>query len=417
MSRTYDVVVWGSTGFTGKLACEYIGKNYPNLKWALAGRKKSALEDIKKSLNLKETVGIVVADLADTPSVLAMASSTTVLLSAAGPYAKIGTPIVQACVEAGTHYCDLAGEGPWIREMIDRYSADAEKKKLRIVNCCGFDCIPCDLGNQMIVDELQKKGATVKEVNFCAYDFKGSASGGTLHSMMNMFESCSFPALLALLNPYYLNPIPEGKKKPITPTTDRAILRKAKDKMVFSYDRINQCWTIPYIMQSVDTRLVNRSNALQGFKYGEKFVFTEGLRVPNVFYAVLSVFMMPIFLLFFLNPIGRSILRCVLPAPGQGPSQHLLDHGYMKMKLWGKGTDAAGQEVVVRGTVTALNGDPGYRQTGKMMAEAAICLALDQKKLPPLYGLLTPSSAMGAVLRERLNEKGVNFHVVPDGTK
>ena len=124
-SRTYDVVVWGSTGFTGRLSCEYISKNYPTLKWALAGRKRSALEEIRTSLGLGESVGIIVADLADTPSVLAMAKSTTVLLSAAGPYAKIGTPIVQACVEAGTHYCDLAGETPWIREMIDRYSADA----------------------------------------------------------------------------------------------------------------------------------------------------------------------------------------------------------------------------------------------------------------------------------------------------
>lgn len=125
MSRTYDVVIWGSTGFTGRLACEYIGKNYPNLKWALAGRKKSVLDEIKKSLGLKESVGVILADLADSPSIAAMASSTTVLLSTAGPYAKIGAPVLQACVEAGTHYCDLTGEIPWIREMIDRYSADA----------------------------------------------------------------------------------------------------------------------------------------------------------------------------------------------------------------------------------------------------------------------------------------------------
>lgn len=265
----------------------------------------------------------------------------------------------------------------------------------------------------MIVEELQKKNATVKEVRFCAYEVKGGASGGTLHSMMNMFATNSIPSLLALTNPYYLNPIPEGKKKPITPA-DKSVVSRARDKLVFDYDRINQCWNIPYIMQSVDTRLVNRSNALQGFKYGEKFVFTERLRVPHFGYAILSLFMMPIFLLLFMNPVGRAFLRLVLPAPGEGPSQELLDNGYMKMKLWGKGVDAAGKEVLVRGTVTALNGDPGYRQTGKMVAEAAICLALDQKKLPPLYGLLTPASAMGPVLRERLNERGVNFHVIPE---
>ena len=282
---------------------------------------------------------------------------------------------------------------------------------MRIVSCCGFDCIPCDLGNQLIVEELQKKGADVREVRFTAFEVKGSASGGTLHSMMNMFASTSFPALLALLNPYYLNPVPEGKTKPITPA-DKSVQYRARDKLVFDYDRINQCWGIPYIMQSVDTRLVNRSNALQNFKYGEKFVFTERLRVPHFGYALLSLFMMPVFLLFFMNPLGRAILHLVLPSPGEGPSQYLLDHGYMKMKLWGKGVDAAGKEVVVRGTVTAMNGDPGYRQTGKMMAESAICLALDQKKLPALYGMLTPASAMGAVLRERLNQKGVHFDIV-----
>lgn len=123
--RTYDIVIWGCTGFTGRLACEYVEKNYPNLKWAIAGRKKATLDEIVTSLKLKESVGVIVADIADSASILSMVSSTTVLLSTAGPFAKIGTPVVQACVEAGTHYCDITGEILWVREMIDRYSADA----------------------------------------------------------------------------------------------------------------------------------------------------------------------------------------------------------------------------------------------------------------------------------------------------
>ncbi len=214
----------------------------------------------------------------------------------------------------------------------------------------------------MITDELQKQGAAPQEVRFTAHDVKGGVSGGTAHSMMNMFASNSLSTLLSLLNPYFLNPRDERTQQPTPSTSDRALQRLAGDQALCDYDSVSRCWTVPYIMQAVDTRLVNRSNALLGWQYGPQFVFTERMRVPNVLVAVLVTLLTPIMSLFFLNPIGRATLRLVLPSPGQGPSQHLLDHGHMKMRLWGKGVHReSGKEVLVKGGVTALHGDPGYR--------------------------------------------------------
>eukprot|EP01034_Spumella_vulgaris_P022746 gene22746-28904_t len=338
-----------------------------------------------------------------------MTSQGTVLLSTAGPYAKIGTPVVDACVESNTHYCDLTGEAPWIRSVIDDHEIEAQARKLKIVNCCGFDCIPSDLGAQMIVEEIQKRGAVAHEVRFTAHDVDGGASGGTIYSMMNMFATNSFKTLKALSNPFFLNPRDKVTNRPVEPSTDPALLNTAQDKTVCDYDSQLKCWTIPYIMQAIDTRIVNRSNALSNFKYGPHFVFTERMKVPNALVAAVVTLAMPVMLLFFLNPLGRALLGLVLPTPGQGPSQHLLDHGYMKMRLWGKGVDRDGQTITVTGGVTALHGDPGYRQTAKMIAETAVSLALDRDTLPLTYGVLTPASALGGVLRERLNKRGVEF--------
>ncbi len=264
----------------------------------------------------------------------------------------------------------------------------------------------------MIVDALQKKGATnVREVRFTAFAVEGGASGGTIHSMLNMFASNTWTTLLALSNPYYLNPKDDATRNLVTPTTDRNQQNAASDKVMGDYDDILKCWNIPYIMQAIDTRIVNRSNALQNWKYGRQFLFTERMRVPNVILAIACVLVMPLLMTLFVTPFGRAFLKLFLPSPGQGPSQHLLDHGYMKMKLWGKGTDKDHKPVQVTGGVTALHGDPGYRQTAKMVAETAICLARDQNALPEVYGVLTPATAMGKVLRDRLAVRGIDFYV------
>jgi short subunit dehydrogenase-like uncharacterized protein len=179
----------------------------------------------------------------------------------------------------------------------------------------------------MIVEELQKKGAVAREVRFTAYDVEGGASGGTIYSMMNMFATNSLKTLQALSNPFFLNPRDKTSHQPVEPSTDPSLLSTAQDKTVCDYDAQLRCWTIPYIMQAIDTRIVNRSNALSGFRYGPQFVFTERMKVPNALVAVAATVAMPFMLLFFLNPVGRALLKLVLPSPGQGPSQHLLDHG------------------------------------------------------------------------------------------
>jgi short subunit dehydrogenase-like uncharacterized protein len=415
MSRKYDVILWGATGFTGRLAVKYLATNYPaeSLKWAISGRNISKLNEIKentaKSCNKNlDHVDVLIADINDKASLTALTSQTVVLLSTAGPFALVGSAVVDACVSSGTNYVDITGEVQWVRKMIDLHNGTAAAKKIKIISCCGFDCIPVDLGTQMVVDNLKAKNLTPIAVKSTVIKMIGGASGGTIYSMMNLFASLSARQLLELLNPFYLSPR-TGTNNSLDQPTNKETKRNAADKLFPVYDSALKEWTAPFLMQAVDTRIVNRSNALGGWQYGKDFIYSEGIVTPNVI-AAWGVSIFSSFLLMLLYfPFVRTIVKFFVPEPGSGPDVKFLEKGMFEMSIHGTGVDAAGNKQNVFGKVFAENGDAGYVQTAKMVCESAICLAKDQT--PPIYGHVTPSVGLGESLRQRLRSRGMDFSI------
>lgn len=291
--------------------------------------------------------------------------------------------------------------------MVDDFHDSASTKKVKIVHCCGFDCVPSDMGTFMMVDALRRQFLEPLEVRFLCWDVKGGASGGTIASVMNLFDN-SLGALLEMANPFYLAPRDPITKQPIQPR-DQKIISAATDNLVLGYDTVFKTWTMPWLMQGIDTRIVNRSNAVQGWLYGREFLYSERMRAPNPLVALLFTLMLPFGSLLCYLPFTRNILKRFLPQPGEGPDEQAMATGFMKIKLWGRGRDSAGKERVLRGGVTAVNGDPGYLQTAKMVSEAALCLLRDAEACPCNYGVLTPSAALGQPLIDRLRAKGIEF--------
>jgi len=242
-NRKFDVVVYGATGFTGSLVAEYFAKEYSatNLKWAIAGRSQSKLQSLKQKLNLGPNVDVLVADAADQKSLDAMAESTKVVLSTTGPFALYGTPLVDACVRSSTNYCDITGESQWIRGIIDGYHDQAAASKLKIVNCCGFDCIPSDLGVMMMVDAMKEQGLEPEEIRYVMKESLGGASGGTIASVMNIFDTASNSTLMQSASPYFLTPRDTTSGRP-TEATDEAVATQNKDTYSFLFDKEENCW-------------------------------------------------------------------------------------------------------------------------------------------------------------------------------
>lgn len=416
MSRKFDVVLWGATGFTGKLAAEYLSQHYNQrggqaLRWALAGRNQEKLETVRKSLENPDNVEIVVASIDDPESMKCMAARTKVIIATAGPFDKIGLPVVDACIASSTHYVDITGEATFIRKVIDKYHNEAVEKKLKIVPCCGFDCVPVDMGCFVMVEEMKRRNLAPAKLQTTLISMEGGASGGTINSIINMLDTCSIPQLLAMLNPYFLCPPKEGggNDEPCA-TTKYA----ASDRSLPYYDNLIKKWCSPFIMQAIDTRVINRSNALKGWQYGKNFVYTESMAVPNAFFAVISSFAIPLVgaLLYF--RVTRYILKLFLPDAGEGPSKDQREKGYFYFHMHGKGHHLqTGDEQTVCGTINAPHGDGGYKQTSRMVCEAGICLALskdDPSDSNALYGVLTPSTALGKPFLRRLEDSpGISF--------
>lgn len=233
---------------------------------------------------------------------------------------------------------------------------------MKIVNCCGFDCVPADLGTQMMVETMKEKKITPKGVVFLADDSKGSVSVGTLTSMLMLFERNSVPELLRMLSPFYLNPRDERSQKLITPKLSFFKLFKKMDSFMLGYDFHVKAWTAPYVMQAIDTRIVNRSNALSGWSYGESFVYFERMKAKNFLIAFLITVVMGFLNVLVLVPPVRMIMKMILPRLDRGPNQDFLDNGYFGMKMVGLGIDQqTGKDTKIFGSIFAEHGDPGYR--------------------------------------------------------
>ncbi|MFW2853013.1 saccharopine dehydrogenase family protein [Sphingomonas sp. TX0543] len=384
MAREFDVIVYGATGFTGRLVAEYLQQTYgaDGPKWAMAGRSLTKLEDVRTEMGVAADVPLLAANSDDPASLRAMAARATVVISTVGPYQLYGSDLVAACVETGTAYVDLCGEPGWMRRMIDAHDARAKETGARIVFSCGFDSIPFDLGVLTLQEgAINRFGKPAPRVKCRVRTMKGGFSGGTAASLKaTLAAAARDPSLLTLLaSPFALTP---GHSGPHQPTG-----------LIPEYDTTIAAWVAPFIMAPINTKNVHRTNLLLGQKYGGDFVYDEMIVAG-------------------LGDIGKAAAEALAkinplagdkgPKPGEGPSKEERDNGHYDILFIGLMPDGARIDAVVTG-----DRDPGYGSTSKMLAESALCLVQD---VAGAGGIWTPGALMGDALRKRLIAKaGMTF--------
>ena len=384
--KAFDLIVYGASGFTGRLVAEYLQQHYGNddsFKWAIAGRSQSKLESVRDKMALAEDTPIVVADTSDIDSLQAMVDQTRSVLTTVGPYQLYGSELVGACAKSGVDYVDLCGESVWMRDMIDAYENDAKASGARIVFSCGFDSIPSDLGVMKVQQIAQQKHGTPCHTVECRVrGMKGTFSGGTAASLGAAIKAAkSDPNVYKLaINPYSLNPGFEGVAQP--------------DGDTISYSEQLKSWQAPFIMAAINTRNVHRSNYLSGYAYGEDFKYSEmfltgdGDQGEQIAKAVAS---------------DRSLTSKDAPKPGEGPSKEERESGFFDILYIGHVDGQKPIVVTVKG-----DKDPGYGSTSKMISESALCLLKDAKDTPG--GIWTTAPAMGDKLLARLEANaGLSF--------
>ena len=392
--REYDIIIWGASGFTGRLVAEYLYKNYnsKDLKWAIAGRDNQKLISIRKTF-LNDEVPIVLADSFDETSLNKMTQRSNVICSTVGPYAKYGSLLVKSCIKNKTHYCDLAGEAQWIRKMIDLHHEEAIRNQVKIVNSCGYDSIPSDMGVYFINKNLSKKNLTIK---MRVTGTKGGYSGGTYASMQNIIKEASSDREVrkSLTNPYGLNPVGEqsGHDK--------------RDLSSVVFDKKIKSWIAPFLMAGINTKIVRRSNALSNYNYGKDFKYDEAVMTGRGIKGQLAGIMLSIPLILLAAKPGsilNKIFSFFVPKPGQGPDKKERESGYFSSKFFVFDEHSNSSIFKVTG-----DRDPGYGSTSKMLGESAVCLAKDN--LDNTFGIITPSYAMGNNILERLvSNAGLSF--------
>jgi len=394
--RELDVVVFGATGFAGRLVAGYLAGHAPaGVRIGLAGRSERRLADVRVGLGAAASGWpLLVADSADPVSVAALARAARVVVSTVGPYRAQGLALVEACAGAGTDYADLTGEVLFVRDSIDRCHDVAARAGARIVHCCGFDSVPSDLGVLLLHHAARADDAgDLRDTTLAVTALRGGISGGTVASMMGQQEEVrgSAERRRAVADPYALSP-DRGAEPDLGDERDLDWVR---------YDGDLGMWTGPFAMAGINTRVVRRSNALQGWVYGRRFRYREvtgfgaGPAAPLLAAAVSTTLKATEAGLAF-GP-SRALLGQLLPAPGRGPGERTRRTGYFRLQIHTR--TSAGARYL--GTIGA-RGDPGYAATSVMLGEAALCLALDQDQLPDHAGVLTPATAMGAALAARL---------------
>ncbi len=404
--REFDVIVMGATGFTGTLVAEYLLRQYgvgKELRWALSGRSEGKLNVTRDSLGADAaSVPVIVCDSFDEDGLADLARRTRVVLTTVGPYALYGSPLVAACVDAGTHYCDLAGEAHWIRQMIDAHHDRARETGARIVHCCGFDSVPMDIGAWFLQSEAKARfGEHCRSISLFVKATKGTASGGTLASMMNLIKESRENREIArvLAKPYSLNP--DGERDGPDGYDQRKVL----------YREDARSWTAPFVMAGINTKVVRRSHALLGYPWGKDFRYDESVLTGRGFGGWVKGFMMTAALAGLVigasfGPTRRFLQRFVLAKPGEGPDRELQQSGFFNLMQIGKLPDGRQLRTRITG-----DQDPGYGSTSKMLSECAVCLAKDD--LESTGGVLTPAAAMAAPLIKRLRDNaGLTFELL-----
>jgi len=399
-SRKFDIIIWGASGFTGRLVASYLFSKYGtsgNLRWAMAGRNLNKLEMVRHEV-ADETVSLVVADSNDEVSLKEMVKRTKVICTTVGPYAKYGSKLVVACIQNQVHYCDLAGEVQWMRQIIDQYNEAAKANEIKIVHTCGFDSIPSDMGVYFIQREAKaKRGSRAQQIKMRVAGMSGGMSGGTYASFSNTMEEAKEDKNIfkVLTNPYGLNPIDEQVGE------DKSDLRS------IVFDKASQSWIGPFIMAGINTKVVRRSNILSGYSYGKNFRYEEATIYGKGFKGRMKgiINTIPMGLMMSAKPgsLLKRAVDAVLPKPGEGPTKKQREDGFYNLKFYITLEDGSSAFAKITGDM-----DPGYGSTSKMLGEAAVCLAKD--KLSNLSGILTPSIAMGDALLKRLEKNaGLTF--------
>ncbi len=398
---TADIAVYGATGFVGKLTARYLAEHAPEgVTVALAGRSREKLERLRTELGPRAADWpVLTADSADAASMRTLAESARVVATTVGPYAKHGLPLVEACANAGTDYADLTGEVLFMHETITRYHAAAERSGARIVHNCGFDSIPSDIGTLLLHEAA---GEELEDTTLVVRALKGGPSGGTLASGMGEMDAAKSSRDLANVvnDPYALSPDREAEPD-LGP--EAGVRGPVHD------DELGM-WLGPFVMASINTRVVRRSNALQGWAYGRRFRYREAMGMGSgaagrAKATGLSVGLGALFAGLSFGPT-RKALEAVLPSPGEGPSEKTQQSGFFRIDVHTR--TASGARRVCR--ITA-QGDPGYAATAVMLGESALCLAGDRAGLPERAGVLTPATALGAALAARLRAAGHTYDV------
>ena len=403
--RDLDLIVWGASGFTGRLVVEYLRDAYPpgdTLKWAVAARNQDKLQSVLADLNFSgQPPEILIANSDDDASLDRLATQAKVILTTVGPYAKYGSGLVRACVENGTHYCDLSGEVQWMRKMIDAYQDAAAETGARLVHSCGFDSIPSDIGVHYLQQQaIERSGKPCDSISLLVRAMKGGASGGTVASMLTALEQGRADPNVrrTLADPYGLNP--QGERS----GPDR------RDQTRVEFHEAAEVWTAPFVMASINTRVVRRSNAILGYPYGRDFTYHEsivaGKGAAGWIKAAAITAGLGSFVLASSFSLSRSqIVERLVPKPGDGPNRQQRENGFFNLQLIGSLHDGSTIRVRVTG-----DRDPGYGSTSKMLSESAICLAQDE--LTVGGGFWTPASALGDHLLQRLvKNAGLTFDI------
>ena len=388
-SSKFDIVVYGATGFTGQLVAEYLaahdtGKGAP--KWAMAGRSLEKLATVRDAIGAPADTALIAADAGDPASLTAMIEQTNAVITTVGPYQLYGSGLVAACAATGTDYLDLCGEPVWMRQMIDAHEATAKSSGARILFSCGFDSLPFELG-VLFCQETAKRvlGATVSRVKTRVRGMSTTISGGTAASFKASFAAAAKDlSLVALLqNPFVLTPGFEGPKQP------------RGNKPVLDDDLGS--WTAPFVMATINTRNVHRSNLLMNFPYGKDFVYDEMVLTGPGEQGEANAKRL-------VAAVNAERLSGGGLKPGEGPSKEERENGFYDLLFVALAPDGRQVRVAVRG-----DRDPGYGSTSKMMSECAICL----RESPDVKGgIWTPGAALGDRLIKRLVDRaGLTFEV------
>ena len=386
-TKELGVIVYGATGYTGRLVCEYLNTQYGvggDIKWAMAGRSQAKLEEVRDEMGISADVTLIVADASDPASVDSMVSRTSVVLTTVGPYQLYGSDLVRACAQAGTDYVDLCGEPAWMNEMIAAHGDAAKASGARIVFSCGFDSIPFDLGVLFLQQTAQQQlGAPVSRIKGRVRAMEGTFSGGTLASFKaTMAAAAEKPELIGvLMNPFALT---EGFAGPEQPSGLAPI-----------HEDDLGSWSAPFVMATINTKNIHRSNLLLGHQYGEGFVYDEMMLTgPGEAGEAIA------------NAVAEDKSMATNPIkPGEGPSKEERENGFYDVLFVGIADSGEVVQTSVKG-----DKDPGYGSTSKMIAESAVCLLLNPELASG--GISTPAAALGAPLIERLQDNaGLTFQI------